>query len=271
MQLSLSLHKMQTTLSDDNTALYYLEDVCLNDYLGQMIRIDYHHEIYCIACGRKTTKSFNQGYCFPCMRTLAECDSCIIKPELCHYAQGSCREPEWGQRHCLKDHYVYLANTGNVKVGITRLKNTPMRWIDQGASQALPILKVEQRLLSGLIEVALKSHISDKTNWRTMLKAPAPMLDLIAVKERLMPEIHEIIAELKTKYGADSVMAVDADVLDIAYPVLQYPTKIASLNLDKTPLVEGRLMGIKGQYLMLDCGVINIRKFAGYRCDLTLF
>ena len=50
----------------------------------------------------------------------------------------------------------------------------------------------------------------------------------------------------------------------LVYPVEQYPEKVKSHNLDKTPVIRGKLQGIKGQYLILDTGVINIRKYSGY-------
>ena len=52
------------------------------------------------------------------------------------------------------------------------------------------------------------------------------------------------------------------------YPVTEYPEKVKSVNLDKIPEVEGILLGIKAQYWILDCGVINIRKYTGYEVKL---
>ena len=142
----------------------------LNPLLGQEISLVYSGKIFCIECARKTNKSFNQGYCFPCLRRLAACDTCIVRPELCHYHEGTCREPQWGEAHCMQPHVVYLANSSGLKVGITRKTQVPTRWIDQGAIQALPIVEVDTRLQSGLIETALKSTVNDKTDWRRMLK-----------------------------------------------------------------------------------------------------
>lgn len=238
--------------------------ISLNDYLGQSICLTHTGQIFCSACCRKTNKSYAQGHCFPCMRALASCDMCIMKPETCHYFAGTCREPEWGEQHCMVDHIVYLANTSGLKVGITRQTQVPTRWIDQGATQALPILRVATRQLSGLVEVALAELVADKTNWRTMLKGATADLDLKAEAARLLPAIQAKIDELQLNYGPQAVTVLDEPMVALSYPVLEYPSKISSHNFDKNPEVSGVLLGIKGQYLLLDTGVINLRKFTGY-------
>ncbi|MCB1842395.1 MAG: DUF2797 domain-containing protein, partial [Halioglobus sp.] len=88
-----AVRKMATALADPVNYALRLDDleVPLNQYLGRSLRLVYAGEIHCIHCGRKTSKSFNQGYCYPCFRTLAQCDSCIMSPEKCHYAAGTCR------------------------------------------------------------------------------------------------------------------------------------------------------------------------------------
>lgn len=238
--------------------------VSLNEHLGRPITLTHTGRIFCTACGRKSSKSYAQGHCFPCMKKLASCDMCIMKPETCHYFAGTCREPEWGEQHCMVGHIVYLANTSGLKVGITRQTQVPTRWIDQGATQALPILHVATRQISGLVEVALAELVADKTNWRTMLKGGEADIDLKAEATRLLPAIQQKIDELQLNYGQQAVTLLDEAVVSLSYPVLEYPTKIASHNFDKNPEVSGILLGIKGQYLILDSGVINLRKFTGY-------
>lgn len=267
------LNKMSNRLIDRR--VHYAFDQAftydLNQMLNHKINIHFTGKIHCIACGRSIKKTFNQGYCFPCVRTLARCDTCIIKPELCHYAQGTCREPEWGEKHCLKPHYIYLANTGSVKIGITRKQNIPHRWIDQGAVQVLPVIYVHERLLAGLVEVAAKNHIADKTNWRTMLKGDFSNIDLNRYRDKLIDVISERITSLKQQYGSDAVQIIDnPQTYELNYPVGRYPNKILTHNLDKQPNIQGKLLGIKGQYLILDNGVINIRKFSGYECQVNV-
>lgn len=238
--------------------------LALNPLIGQSITLTYTGNIYCDACGRKTSKSYSQGHCFPCMKKLARCDMCILKPETCHYFEGTCREPEWGDSHCMVPHVVYLANTSGLKVGITRASQLPTRWIDQGATQALPIFRVATRQISGLVEVALAELVADKTNWRAMLKGDETPLDLKAEAGRLLPEIQARLADLSLRFGNEAIVPLDEALVAIRYPVLQYPIKIASHNFDKNNTVSGVLLGIKGQYLILDSGVINLRKFTGY-------
>ena len=237
--------------------------------LGSQISLEFTGQIYCIECGRKTTKSFNQGYCFPCLRSLAACDMCIVKPELCHYDQGTCREPAWGESHCMRPHVVYLANSSGLKVGITRASQVPTRWIDQGAVQALPLYEVDSRLQSGWLEVTLKRYISDRTDWRAMLKGDPSQLDLLVERDRLLGEASVDLAQCQLKIGSASMRLVEGtQEARFKYPVLVYPEKIKAHNFDKKARVEGCLQGVKGQYMILDTGVLNIRKFAGYEIDL---
>lgn len=261
-----TLSKMASQLGD--VVNYHLpvggQSLALNPLLGQVLKLTYTGRIFCDACGRKTAKSYAQGHCFPCMQKLARCDMCVLKPENCHYAKGTCREPEWGDTHCMIPHYVYLANTSGLKVGITRRSQVPARWIDQGATQALPIFTVATRHISGLVEIALAERLADKTNWRAMLKGDAVKIDLHAKAHSAIPHIEQRLAQIRERFGDDAVRDTAADLVEIHYPVIEYPVKIISHNFDKNPVVEGVLTGIKGQYLLFDTGVINIRKFTSY-------
>ena len=273
MKITGNIVKMKTFL-EDGEARYELpvgdESVPMNDLVGESLQLTYEDEINCIACGRKTKKSFSQGYCYPCFSSLAQCDMCIVKPETCHYFEGTCREPQWGEEHCMQDHYVYLANSSGIKVGITRGSQIPTRWMDQGATQALPIFKVKNRLISGKVEVVIKQHVADKTDWRRMLKGEADGLDLAGRRDALLAECQQEIKQIEAEYGSDAVTYLDNEKqIEICYPVTEYPTKVTSFNFDKAPIVEGTLMGIKGQYLIFDNGVINIRKFGGYKVTIS--
>jgi hypothetical protein len=239
--------------------------IALNDAIGKVVHIDFDGSIRCIHCNRITSKSFNQGYCYPCFRKLAACDSCIMSPEKCHFHLGTCREPEWGEAHCMVEHVVYLANSSGLKVGITRGTQVPTRWIDQGAIDAIPMLRVDSRYLAGLAEVACKKHVADRTNWRTMLKGDVPDLDLTEARARVLALIADDLAALRQIHGQRALREVNGEGLELHYPVNNWPEKIKTHNLDKTSQVEGTLEGIKGQYLILDTGVINIRKFTGYQ------
>lgn len=267
-----AISKMQIAL--DEPAQYSLrlegEQHALNPLIGQQIRLEFLGTIHCTHCQRPTKKSFAQGYCWPCFSKLPQCDTCMMSPEKCHYDAGTCRDPEWAQDFCMTDHFVYLANSTGVKVGITRGTQLPTRWLDQGAIQAVPIFRVATRQQSGFVEDVLRSQVADRTNWRTLLKGDVEPIDLIAIREQLMDSCEQPLLELQQRFGLQAIQPInDVDVLDIAYPVQAYPTKIKSFNLDKDPVAEGTLIGIKGQYLLFDTGVINIRKYTSYQLAVS--
>ena len=269
------LEKMRVRLGEGGAPVDYQilldgNPLPLNAHIGKRLTLSHLGAIHCCHCGRATKKSFSQGYCYPCFTKLAQCDSCIVSPEKCHYDQGTCREPEWGETHCMVNHVVYLANSSGgrsgIKVGITRETQLPTRWIDQGAVQALPILRVKTRQQSGLVETLCKAHVKDRTDWRAMLKGPGEAVDLAAARDTLLDQCSAGLTELQQRFGDDALqMLDDATPVDIHYPVLEYPVKVVSFNLDKNPEVEGTLLGIKGQYLIFDGGVINLRKYTAYR------
>ncbi|WP_419535553.1 DUF2797 domain-containing protein [Endozoicomonas sp.] len=251
----------------------------LNDLLGRKLSMQYHGEIHCCHCGRKTKKSFNQGFCYPCFKKLPQCDSCIMSPEKCHYDQGTCRDAAWGETFCMTDHVVYLANSSGLKVGITRATQIPTRWIDQGATQAMPFIRVATRQQSGLLETIFKEFINDRTNWRAMLKGPADPLDLQATAQELLEMNGSRVSALQEQFGIQAIQPLagvkseetdKSAVLNIDYPVIEYPVKVTSRSFDKESLIEGTLLGIKGQYLILDNGVVNIRKHTAYQVSVAV-
>lgn len=245
--------------------------VPLTPFIGKTLHLQYQGAIYCLACSKKTPKSYSQGYCFVCFRKLAACDMCILKPETCHYHLGTCREPEWGDSHCMIPHIVYLANSSGLKVGITRETQLPTRWLDQGAIQALPIFRVSTRLQSGLVETILAQHISDRTNWQALIKGDSLPIDLKKERDILINKCRHELAVLSERFPDKIHELLDNEVEEFKYPVLQYPEKVKSFNLDKDPDVVGTLMGIKGQYLLFDTGVINIRKYTSYQVEILTF
>ncbi|AHC81549.1 hypothetical protein X970_06020 [Pseudomonas monteilii SB3101] len=260
MEVSLQAPVVQYSFRLDDT------QVPVNPLIGQRLRLEYLGAIHCSHCGKRTKTSFSQGYCYPCMTKLAQCDVCIMAPEKCHYDAGTCREPSWGEQFCMTDHVVYLANSSGIKVGITRATQLPTRWLDQGATQALPIVRVATRQQSGLVEDLLRSQVPDRTNWRALLKGDAEELDLVAIREQVFDACADGLRELQGRFGLQAIQPLaDAEVVQMKYPVEAYPSKIVSFNLDKDPVVEGTLLGIKGQYLIFDTGVINIRKYTAYQ------
>lgn len=269
------LSKMEAALPghQDQPVVYHLRAgehrVALNERIGEPLSLRWTGAIACTHCGRATKKSFAQGHCYPCFKRLAQCDTCIMKPETCHFFQGTCREPEWGERHCFQPHIVYLANSSGLKVGITRKTQMPTRWLDQGAIQALPILEVDTRQQSGFVEMLFKEQVADRTNWRAMLKGDVETMDLSAERDRLLTLLADGLHQLRETHGADAIRLLEQPAQHFHYPVSVFPKKVVSHNFDKQPLVEGVLQGVKGQYLILDSGVINLRKFTGYEIQVS--
>ncbi len=267
------LFKLRSEFDHNNsgsTVDYYFStdsgEIYLNDLLGEPISLKFSGKINCHGCGIHIIKSYGQGYCFNCFKSLAQCDLCIVKPELCHYHLDTCREPRWGDRFCNSQHILYLANSSGPKVGITREGNIPTRWVDQGAIEGLPIVSLPTRINSGLLEVECAKLVADKTNWRKMLSGADQMVDLFGIKELIIEKLSTKIIENNGEILSDD----RGDSVKIHYPILEYPQKINSLSLDKQREISGILNGVKGQYLILDIGVINIRKFSGYDVELVV-
>ncbi len=261
-----NLIKMETELINGfvNYSLKISEErIEMNSLLNKAIKLKWHEEIECIACGNKTLKSFGQGYCYPCFISVPQTAPCILKPELCEAHKGISRDMKWAEENCLQNHIVYLALTGGLKVGVTRKSQVPYRWMDQGAVKAIRFAETPNRYLAGMIETDLKKYISDKTSWQKMLKGDIDLkVDLLKEKKRA--------SELLNNNYKQYIIQND-EITDIEFPVTMYPKKVRSINLETEKTVSELLVGIKGQYLIFSDGsVINIRKYNGYKITLTV-
>ncbi len=265
MQLHGVLKKMITEYT--NPIQYYLEldadFINMNQLIGKKIEINFE-KYQCLSCG-KNKKIFRQGNCYDCFYKSANVGDWIMKPELSKaHLNIEDRDLAYEKSVQLKPHIVYLALSSNIKVGVTRKTQIPTRWIDQGASKALSIVETPNRYLAGITEVALKEHVSDKTSWQKMLKNEISTEDLIIYKEKLAAYIPK---EAKAYY-----LESNDDIYNFNYPVNQYPNKIKSLRLDKTPTINGKLVGIKGQYLIFEDGsVFNVRNNEGFVVSINIY
>ncbi|KAF2336089.1 MAG: DUF2797 domain-containing protein [Flavobacterium nitrogenifigens] len=258
MQYQGVLTKMQTELGSPIQYYLVFEDNFLNvnQLLDKEIEINFVGT-QCLNCGKKK-KIYRQGFCYECFYSSPAVGDWIMRPELSTAHLGIAdRDLEYESKAQLQPHIVYLASASEIKVGVTRKAQIPTRWIDQGASQAIAIVEVPNRYLAGITEVALKDHYTDKTNWRKMLQNSVESFDLIAEKAKIESLIPQEVR--------DYFYAEKNDVYELQYPVLTYPAKVNSLNLDKTPSFSGKLTGIKGQYLLFENGtVFNVRGSEGY-------
>jgi hypothetical protein len=234
----------------------------VNSALGKLISISYKGKINCISCGKVTKKSFGQGYCYPCFISVPQTEECVLRPELCRAHEGIARNLDYAKENCLVDQYVYLAQSGGLKVGVTRFHQIPDRWIDQGACFAIRLAIAENRYNAGLIEIALKKIMADKTNWRKMLVGDDEQIDLLSEKYRALDYLKDL--------GLEFIIP-DNSVYKIEFPVSKFPLKVVSKDLEKEPEISGILMGIKGQYLIFEGGmVINMRKHTGYNVEIKV-
>lgn len=258
-----TLDKMSTAYV--NPVQYFLQlgddKIPLHELVGHAVRLQWTGRIFCTVCGKKTNKSFGEGMCYNCFSSAPENAECIIRPELCRAHLGEGRDVEWEKRNHLRPHYVYLAKTNAVKVGVTRNDQIPTRWIDQGAQQGILLAELPYRQLAGQMEVALKDYFTDKTNWQKMLRNETNQALLLTEEKRRIK--HLLSEELQQYFLSEDV------IVDIKYPVLSYPSKVTSLSFEKNPSIELPLVGIRGQYFIFEGGqVINIRSKSGYEVEL---
>lgn len=261
-----TLRKMYTEYTPESGDLNYSlnldnSPVCsLNELIGREVTISFHGNIYCTFCGSKTKKTFNDGLCYRCFITLPQADMCIMKPHECHFHKGTCRDEEWAKKHCFQPHTLYLSRSSCVKIGITRKHQQFTRWTDQGANEAMAIGTFPNRLEVGLAEYAISAELSDRTNWRNMLKnvvVDTPFEEFIEKAKSLLSDEQK------------SNLVEDPTVYSFNYPVNRFPEKVKSFKLDKVPYFSKELTGIKGQYLIFGDEVINIRSHSGYEINLS--
>lgn len=257
------LTKMQTEIG--NPIQYYL--VFENSFLNVNQLIGKETEIVfqgyqCLNCGKKK-KIFRQGFCYDCFMSSPVVGDWVMRPELSTaHLEIEDRDLLYEKKVQLQPHVVYLALSSEVKVGVTRKTQVPTRWIDQGAIQAVPIIEVPNRYLAGITEVTLKNHFADKTAWQKMLKNEVLPVDLLEERKKTYQWLPN---EVKQYFVNDQ------KPIDLHYPVLHYPKKISSLNLDKKPIFTGKVSGIKGQYLLFEDGtVFNVRSNEGYIVKISL-
>ncbi|HET8855256.1 MAG TPA: DUF2797 domain-containing protein [Salinimicrobium sp.] len=257
------LTKMQTEFT--TTVQYYLifqqDFLNLNQVLDKRISINFLR-FECLHC-KMEKKVFRNGVCYNCFSKAPEMGEWVIRPELstAHLNMENI-DLEYEKEVQLSPHILYLANSGNVKVGVTRKSQIPVRWIDQGAHNAIEVLETPNRYLAGIAEVALKDHVSDKTNWREMLTDKYKSLNLSEIKQQLRQHIPE---------EARAYFIENSKEFNLKFPVLKYPPKVRGLNLSKNPFYEGTLKGIKGQYLIFEDGMVfNVRKHEGFRVALSI-
>jgi len=234
----------------------------LNQLIGRTIKISFSGIINCVVTGKKIRKAYGEGMSYDAFKSSPLAVESIIRPELSKIHLGvALRDYDWEMEHHMKPHIVYLSKTAGNKVGVTKESQIPTRWIDQGAIQALIIARVPYRQAAGAIEISLKNHISDKTNWRKMLQNEINQDSLISLRDELFPYVDEEFKQYLVK---------DESLYNINFPVIKYPKKVKSLTLDKVSEIEEKLVGIKGQYLLFENDLVfNVRRHSGYLIELS--
>ena len=257
------LKKMIT--ENDGEVKYYLgmenDFIFFNSLFDKNITIEFDG-YSCLNCD-SSDEIYRQGNCKKCFFELPSTAEWIIRPELSKaHLDLEDRDLEYEKQVQLQPHVLYLAYTSGVKVGVTRKSQVPTRWIDQGAIKAIEIIEVPNRYLAGISEIKLKEKYNDKTNWREMLKTNRTDIDLEYEKSeclRFLP--NEVL-----KY-----ISAESNTTEIKYPLFKSPEKPKSLNLVKTKKYTGKIIGIKGQYLIFeDDTVFNIRSNEGVKVSIEV-
>ncbi len=250
------LKKMPTENGDE--IQYYLDMktdfLNMNQLLNREITMRFV-TYECLNCHLEK-EIYRQGFCKSCFFETPNAGEWIMRPELSTAHLGIAdRDLEYEKSVQLQPHIVYLANSSNVKVGVTRKAQVPTRWIDQGAHEAIEIVEVPNRYLAGITEVALKEHVADKTNWRKMLKNDIEDENLVDWRQKLRSYIPEEVQEYFIENNTET---------QLNFPVKQYPEKPKSLNILKEGSYSGKLVGIKGQYLIFEDNIVfNVRANEG--------
>lgn len=257
------LRKMRAEL--DDTVRYLMpfeEPLAIHEHVGRWVELVFTGEIECLSCGKRIKKTYGEGACYPCFQKEASFSPCIVRPELCRAHLGEGRDPDWEVAHHAQPHVVYLAWTGALKVGVTRDTNIPTRWLDQGAGAAIRLAEVPYRQLAGEIEVAMKAHLSDRTQWQRMLADGPTDVDMVAEKRRYAALLDDGLKQWRSE---------NDEVVRPRYPLPTPPMKPTRISLDKTRAVDGLLTGIRGQYLIFEGErALNVRRHAGYRVELAV-
>lgn len=256
------IRKMKTSLDEPVSYAMRIgeEQVPINEFVGKTFGLRFAGAFSCILCGRAMKKASSQGTCYPCFMNAPENSPCIIKPELCEAHLGKGRDVQWEEENHNTPHVVYLSFTGAVKVGVTRATQVPTRWIDQGATMAVPIARVPYRRLAGEIEVALKEHLSDKTNWRNMIKG-------VPAKAEVIEDIQAVVGDWLASDLREYL--VDEEITHIQFPGEVNIPSVKSIKMEKIQEISATLIGIRGQYLVwADGRVMNVRSHSGYHLEL---
>lgn len=249
--------KMVTELSKPINYFIEFEDnfIHLNQFIDKLFKfecIGYS----CLSCS-ESQNLYRQGFCKSCFFESPLTGDWIMRPELSKaHLNIADRDLDYEKKIQLQPHVVYLSNTGRIKVGVTRKSQIPYRWIDQGAHEAVELLQTPNRFLAGEAEVALKKYMSDKTNWRSMLKNERDSSNIKSSKDHAK----NFIPSNLLHYFVDA-----SNVLSIDFPVVEYPDNPKSIKLNKDSFFSGILKGVKGQYLIFEKNqVLNYRAHEGH-------
>lgn len=267
------LHGLRLRMAEPVRAGLVVGEDCvdINARIDRGLELRFSGAVYCTHCGARTTRSFARGFCFDCFSSLARCDLCVLSPDRCHRHLGTCREPLWGDRHCMRGHVVYLAHSSGLKVGITRSRRLPGRWLDQGAIHAVVVAWTGTRRIAGLLEQALAQEVNDRTDWRRMLQTDRP-IDLPGAASALRSKLQAAASALTGTFGSGAVAIVRGPKeWRCSYPLRRLPYRPMALTaaVGKESRLGGVLAGAKGQYLVFDSGVLNVASHRGF--EVTVF
>ena len=233
--------------------------IALDAMIDSGIEIAIDPRPVCVGCGTRLVKRPSHGHCYECFTTKASMDLCYVAPARCHFAAGTCREPAWGEAVCQQVHSVYLANSGGLKVGLTRHADGVPRWIEQGATAGVVIAKATSRRHAGLLEERIGAFVNDKSDWRRQVTGRTPDIDLEAERARI---------RAKVALPEGCIWETHA-VHEILYPIVRPLRRVVRIKYPQDGLIRGRLTGIVGSFLLLDHGAFHVGEHRGYHIRFT--
>jgi len=179
------------------------------------------------------------------------CPKCSGPPDPCVMCRGECQKPE---KTCNMEHSVYLAvfSPGLVKVGVSKTHRLETRLMEQGADVGLEIARFPDGELARRRERDLASAYPDRVTFESKVDGISQSVN------------GETLQTIYRRYDAGRIMRFN-------YFKEKPWMKPIVLMPHENMAVSGRVLGIKGQVLVLAKGstlyALNLNRLVGYEVE----